>query len=57
MDDDALDCDENDRISVTLPRRLRQRLRDRAAAAYHAEAAEARQLLAWALETKEERAA
>jgi plasmid stability protein len=49
--------DENERISVTLPRRLRQLLRERAAAAYHPESAEARQLLAWALETKEERAA
>jgi plasmid stability protein len=49
--------DENDRISVTLPRRLRRQLRERAVAHLHPEAAEARQLLAWALETKEERAA
>jgi hypothetical protein len=49
--------DENERISVTLPRRLRQLLRERAAAAYHPESAEARQCLAWAPETKEERAA
>lgn len=54
---DDLDCDQNDRISVTLPRRLRQLLRDRAVAHLHPEAAEARQLLAWALQTKEERAA
>ena len=57
---DDLDCsenDRNDRISITLPRRLRQRLRERAVAALHPEAAEARQLLAWALQSKEERAA
>jgi plasmid stability protein len=49
MDDNDLDGDENGRISVTLPRRLRAKLREVAAADDRPVSAVARKLLTRAL--------
>jgi hypothetical protein len=53
MDDGDLDRDENGRISVTLPRRLRAKLQEICAREEAPVSAVARRLLKRALETQE----
>jgi len=53
MDDEDLDCGENGRISVTLPRRLRAKLEEICVRDEAPVSAVARRLLKRALETQE----